>query len=357
MVETLSKADEVVRSLRRRIVLGEFRSGNVLPTRETLKRDFGVSNSTVQQALSTLKDEGFIFSRQGSGSFVADNLPHLTNYAIAFPCPRGDPDYWSRFSVALLNEAAMLESRQTQYRLPIYHNVDRELGSPERRALEDEVRNHRLAGVILARRPFGLDGSSILLDPMVRRVCYTSQISENLPAVFVDYQSFANQALDELKRRGRTRIAIISDARAITTTTDFLVNGLAERGMTTQPWWVHKTAAHPMDASRTLTHLLMRDNPADRPDGIVITDDNLIEGVSAGLIAANIRVPTDVDVVAHANFPLPSPTVLPVISLGFSATEILETCLKVIDAQREGKDVPSLTLVPARFEEKLTASS
>ena len=351
-----TKRSRVSREIRQQIVLGDLVPGSRIPSRRDLVKKFSVSPVTAQQALEDLQTQGFIELRHGSGGYVRENSPHLCRYALAFPCPQGDPEFWSRFSTALLYEAGKLESRHPTIRVPVYYNVDRvfhsadrQETSSERRALEEEVRNHRLAGVILARTPFTMADSPITNDPIVPRVCISTEGKPNLPAVFVDYQSFSSQALDELKRRKRSRIAIISDFRASSFTTDLVTKGLADRGMTTHPWWIHKVASENIDSARSLIHLLMRGAPEDRPDGIVVTDDNLVEGVSAGLVAAGIRVPTDVDVIAHANFPLPTPTVLPVVSLGFSVTEILETCLRLLDAQRRGEKVPDLTLVPAVF--------
>ena len=49
----------------------------------------------------------------------------------------------------------------------------------------------------------------------------------------------------------------------------------------------------------------------DRPDALVITDDNLVPAATAGVLAAGRRVPADLEVVAHANFPHVTPSAVP----------------------------------------------
>src|SRR6185295_6183072 len=99
-------------------------------------------------------------------------------------------------------------------------------------------------------------------------------------------------------------------------------------------------------------HLLMHRNDTKCPDGLVIWDDNLVEHALIGLIAAGVRVPDDVAVVAHCNFPWPPPSVLPVTRLGYSIRQALRTCLDVLDRQRRGETVPPATKIPALFEEE-----
>jgi len=64
--------DELYLDLLNSIVGGEFPAGAKLPTEAMLVGRYGVSRSTVRNALERLKKEGRITSRQGSGSVVAD---------------------------------------------------------------------------------------------------------------------------------------------------------------------------------------------------------------------------------------------------------------------------------------------
>ncbi|WP_075733854.1 GntR family transcriptional regulator [Streptomyces acidiscabies] len=60
----------VAEVLRTRIAEGDYPVGGFLPRQRELADEFGVSRDTVQRALKVLVDEGWIQSRQGSGSRV-----------------------------------------------------------------------------------------------------------------------------------------------------------------------------------------------------------------------------------------------------------------------------------------------
>ncbi|MFF3710656.1 GntR family transcriptional regulator [Streptomyces phaeochromogenes] len=57
-------------ALREQLASGTFRPGDVLPPQRYLASEYGVSRDTVQQVLRQLAAEGWIESRQGSGSRV-----------------------------------------------------------------------------------------------------------------------------------------------------------------------------------------------------------------------------------------------------------------------------------------------
>lgn len=57
-------------ALRLRLADGTYRKGDMLPSQRTLAGDLGVSRDTVQKVVKALGAEGWITSRQGSGSRV-----------------------------------------------------------------------------------------------------------------------------------------------------------------------------------------------------------------------------------------------------------------------------------------------
>lgn len=58
----------------REIRAGRLASGERLPTEQALIGRFGVSRTVIREAMSALRSEGLVVSRQGSGVFVADQL-------------------------------------------------------------------------------------------------------------------------------------------------------------------------------------------------------------------------------------------------------------------------------------------
>src|SRR4051794_677016 len=63
-------SDQAYGRLFHKIVTGEFKEGDVLPSENDLCRSFQVSRPVVREALRRLRQDGLIASRRGSGSFV-----------------------------------------------------------------------------------------------------------------------------------------------------------------------------------------------------------------------------------------------------------------------------------------------
>src|SRR5260370_21782089 len=67
---------QLYRQIRDELVSGSFNdSCSRLPSSRALAADLGISRLTVNLAFSKLHSEGYLRSRIGSGTFVADTLP------------------------------------------------------------------------------------------------------------------------------------------------------------------------------------------------------------------------------------------------------------------------------------------
>src|SRR5579859_4979002 len=67
---TPPKYAQVVAEIQRRISEGKYAPGTLLPSEHQLVADFGVSRPTIVKALSSLRQDGWIETQQGKGSFV-----------------------------------------------------------------------------------------------------------------------------------------------------------------------------------------------------------------------------------------------------------------------------------------------
>ena len=64
------KYAQVVAEIKSRIERGEYLPGSLLPSEHQLVSDFGVSRPTIVKALASLRQDGWIDTQQGKGSFV-----------------------------------------------------------------------------------------------------------------------------------------------------------------------------------------------------------------------------------------------------------------------------------------------
>jgi len=63
--------------LRQRIQAGEFQPGDTIPPERELEARYGLSRTTVRQAISELVSEGVLYRQQGRGTFVSrHNIPY-----------------------------------------------------------------------------------------------------------------------------------------------------------------------------------------------------------------------------------------------------------------------------------------
>ncbi|MBY8340031.1 GntR family transcriptional regulator [Streptomyces spinosirectus] len=80
--------ERVLEELRARIANGTYALNALLPPQRELADEFEVSRDTVQRALRELKSEGWIESRQGSGSRVVKRPIHSATHQQAAPRQR-----------------------------------------------------------------------------------------------------------------------------------------------------------------------------------------------------------------------------------------------------------------------------
>lgn len=347
------KRDAILEHLRRRILSGDLPPGARVPTREELVRRFRASMGTVQRALERLSRDGFAVSRGPAGTFVADAPPHLSNYGLVFELRPTQQCPWSRFWTALLREAECTFSTDACRFTPYYLSGGDPAGEDYRELLGD-FESHRLAGIIFAGPPYVVSGSPLVRQPGVPRVCLHDAAIYGLPGVYPDLESLLRRALEYLRDRHRRRLAFI----ALSSNSNWeretqAVRLAAEMGLDLPAFRVQSCNFGNFRAAANVAHLLAALPPATRPDGLILADEHLVEPVAAGLVAAGLRVPQDLEVVAHGNFPLANPDVLPFRRLGFDCRRLLQTCLDVLQRQRAGRRVAMATRLPAVFDAEI----
>ena len=352
----VSKA-AIILSLRRRIASGELSPGSRLPTQRALRRELNANIVTVGRAIDQLKADGFIATEGARGTFVTAHPPHLFRYALVFPSHPSDLS-WPRNWEALAKEAAAIQQEGT-FDIPVYYDVDNENRgiSVDCARLLGDVRAHRLAGVIFASHPWVVKGTPLLDEPGIPRVAFMEPepaTYPNVASVTTAVEALIDRSLDYLASKGRKRLGIMTLPKIVGEHTETIRQKAAARGLETRPYWTQSVSELYPISARACVHVMMRSGQADRPDALLITDDNLVEQATGGLLDAGVRAPKDVDVVVHCNFPWPTSSAVPVTRIGFDALHILKACIKSIDEQRLGGVIPSPVTIPALFEDELS---
>jgi DNA-binding LacI/PurR family transcriptional regulator len=177
--------------------------------------------------------------------------------------------------------------------------------------------------------------------------------SSSLSWIVLDLRQFFDAALDHFAARRRTRVAALVIPATWRDCVEHLFVGMAARGMSTDTYLVQSVSERHPHWANPCVRSLMRSGEG-RPDGLFITDDTLVEDALAGLVASGLRVPADVEVVTHCNFPWPAPSVLPVKRLGYDVRLLLQKALQLVDPSvRRGKSTECMTM-PAIFGDQQT---
>ena len=132
-------AEKLAKRLSSAVQEGELAAGTRLPTEQALGEQYGVSRTVVREAISMLKREGMLTSRQGSGTFVAA----YPSVALRLSPPQGNfeavVEILELRSALEIKAAELAAARRTNAQLRAMRNALAELDEAVERG-EDGVR-------------------------------------------------------------------------------------------------------------------------------------------------------------------------------------------------------------------------
>jgi GntR family transcriptional regulator len=89
-IDDRPRHEQISAKLREQILSGEFPPGQALPSTPSLVEQYGAANPTIQKAIRSLKEEGFLYSQPGKGVYVRNRQPFLVKVSAFFtPSPDG----------------------------------------------------------------------------------------------------------------------------------------------------------------------------------------------------------------------------------------------------------------------------
>ncbi len=339
------KTQSVTVGLRRKIVSGRWRPGAQLPTWSDLESTFDVGRTSLNRALRQLKRDGFIYASSTRGTFVAERPPHLYRYGLVFPTSYAS-NGWNRFWSTLSRQSSVIAADR-DIEIAEFQNVCPTGDLEANNRLLTEADSSRFAGVIFV-------GASELMLPQLKdadlpRVAISSHQlgAEEIPHVYNDRDAFEDRVIARLKE-----IPDISGVAVLSEHVYPFANfgqKLVETGFATRSSWLLQASGLYPTSATSIVELLLNRPAGERPNVLVITDDNLVDAAIAGVLRCGLRVPGDLRIIAHCNFPADQTGALPVERLGFDANEVIGTCLRLIDAQRMNQPVPGFTALPPRW--------
>lgn len=348
-------------ALRREVLGGDYVQGQ-LPSLSELAQRFQTTNVTVQKAVSVLKEDGLVEVRAGSGTYVTGATQSRLPVVLVLAGPFVSGPFVSGHSSFL--EALGKEARRLQregHNLVLLEDAGSDDAESGTSVVTRLVLEHRIGGIVFVFDTYERYAGTPLVDephiPRERIGVNDQGVLSGVGPHGYDGGTY-ERVLEYFVKRGRHRVALIRNVQSEgQLAKDPFPKMAAQLGLETHPWWIHGVLASRVpDSAERIVELLAHGDPAHRPDALIISDDNLVPYATRGLREAGLRVPEEIDVVAHASFPWPAKSHVPIRRIGFDVRQILDRALDSIAAQRQGKTFPKSDL-PCQWEEDIGEQS
>jgi len=347
-----SKRTQILSSFKQRLRAGKWAAGSRLPTRTQLVKTFKLSPMTLQLVIDDLIHEGFVESRGREGTFASDAPPFTRNYAFVINGLSEERHAWLHFWRVLEAEATKHFS-DTKKQAVFFYGIDKPLSADLTRLAHD-IESHQLAGVFFSSAPGFLANAPLLLQkhtPLVA-VGSKSATSSQLSLIKLGTDRFFDDALGEIASAGRRRVGLITPWEDPRQHLPEFFEKAQQRGLETHPRWC-QYAPHSIGGRRWAANAAQAIvSGSDRPDALVIYDDNLVESAMTGLQAAGCAVPSQCLVVAHTNFPWPIASPYPLIRIGVDVQKIISAAVAEIDRRQTG-EAPRETRIPLQTQSEI----
>lgn len=321
------KYKEIYNDLCRKILDGFYKPGQKLPTENELSRRFNTSRPTVGRAMRDLQQKGFIFRRQGQGTFVRQPhhtgnktfgilihwqntpgqiqsmtsifglmVPEISRYASLFgyslllndipPEPEYDP----------VNRAQLIAQQLIDVKIAGVFFTPLELPDELSYINEEITRLLTKAGITV-----------VLLDRDINNTYHRSQYD----MVGINNERAAIAVTDHLVKQGCKKIDFLAEATK-TTAIDERVRGyeiaLENAGLKDTDHAVHyitsknlfKKDAQYLQQAEIILNRIKTNNV----DAFVCVNDSTAADLLNFLLRSNIRVPNDVRIVGFDDLPL-----------------------------------------------------
>ena len=280
---------DIAGDLESRIKSGEIGLGRMLPTERELQDRYGVSRSTVRRALTKVINDGWAKNIPNRGVVAASGFVEAVTKNIAFI---EGQSYVQRVLSVRMSE---------MLRAAGYHLIHLDATGPV--AIEDAIEycvENKFAGaVIWPMRGFADDDAMARLSNAIPLVFLGHALSE----AKADYVTFENLRAGEIATQrlidsGCRRIAVSGMMDMCALNHDrfsgylkaLFVNGFQP---TARDFCFNYTSAMPKADNHLLTHRLLED---DRPDGVLVLQDEFVPAAIEAALNVGLRVPQDLKV-------------------------------------------------------------
>jgi DNA-binding LacI/PurR family transcriptional regulator len=354
MIVSMAKHNQITEALRHRVLHGDLRPNETLPTTQELAAQFGTSVFTVHTAMAPLVAEGLLERRRNLGTIVRHNPKVLTCAGIY--CGNGlmDDHTFDFYRELLKQIQTQLAGRNVRTEIFLDARPPDEHTRPLP-ALVRAVERNEVQGLIVALGDFRC-------EPWLRQLPVAKSFATNnlnLNPVGPDVDQMLRLALTRLRERGCRTVGLISTVFIAADTMHpafrLYVNyadWVADLGLKTTAPWVFTLSdsevSHEQHGYAAFHDLWRR---PERPDGLLVYTDVAARGVMTAALELGVRVPEDIKIVFHHNSGVDWTCPLGVDWVETDVSAWAAALIEQVRRQKAGETIEEPTLLGCRLVE------
>ena len=315
----MNKLEKVSVAIYADIASGRIPPGGKLPTFDELERIHNVSYITINACIKRLKNAGLVTSRERFGVFVTERPPILRRFAVIFPKKDLSKNRFLQTLLNILNEESV--KRNLEFR--VFPDFEPHVDNSDYQELLSELNRMRIGGIALVSMPNPPADFELMHFPGIPVINLSSCMN-------VDEKAYVDKSCDYLLSRKKRRIAVLFKGKA--RIMGKYIDKRNSSEMESPDHWFIPIGSDAMDGAAVITRLLLDFSKEKRPNGLIITDDNLVDHALGGVFLSRVKVPEELEIVTHCNWPNPVTSVIPVREFGYdiriTVSIMIDTLLK-----------------------------
>ncbi|MCH2175072.1 MAG: GntR family transcriptional regulator [Lentisphaeria bacterium] len=311
------------------IKAGRLQIGQRIPSTDQLSEDLGVGRKVVQQALEVLGQRGYLERKPGRGSVVTGI--HLADcIGLVFP---EDAMWESTQSFMRLTIHEVYSILQDQGFKPIIYLMKAGNNQEVKERIQQDIQGGRLLAVMMLFKTLNIDTHIPVLHKS--------------PGIGQDgREGMVFRALQYLSARDCRRITIFSQGTKIRDSYQKEIDLF--RKDTSLSCEINLQFGSNSKSQSQISEVPQKlfTEGGFKPDGILVTDDNLTRNFIIGLLNEGIQYPRDVKLVSHANKNSPILSPVPLTLFEFNPRVHAENYVKSLHAMMNGKEAVIDPVIP-----------
>ncbi len=328
-------------AIKDQIISGQWRCGEKIPSYEGLGKLFGVSQITVRQVIANLKQQNYLISRERQGVFVCEKPPFRSRIGIAMANELRQVKFWREMAHSL-----HLAASKRGCELVIYENLQHEPAARER--LLNDLKRRLLGGLYVTFREETADElfPQWRVEPDIPKFTFEPYHPPYPNQVVLKLGSnlLIRRGVEYLHGQNCRRIAYFGNHGAERLLPEYQKQ-IKAFNLESPPEWQLFFMMEIKEMAAKTANLLLQLPVERRPQAFFVSDDNLTLPVLQGVIEAGVKVPRDLVILSHCNWPEPQSNLLPVKYLGYNLADVAERSLDALNRYYED----GIALVDQRF--------